>query len=203
MKAMARLWPCLMLTSALASTAACGNPAVDALVTELGEEVQGVEPSEYHRPGQPCVLCHSVYGGAEPQMSVAGTVFALPDLIPDPANPGNMIPPPPVKEVKVLMFDAFNNRSPDVETNCVGNFFLTKEQWDPFFPLYAEIEFKLPGSETTLRAAMGTWIQREPSCNQCHRDDPNQGSAGRIYCMKQMPTTPFPTPTKEDCKGIP
>lgn len=188
MRASLRFPAWLALAAASAILGGCGNPAVDARVELLGEEVAGVEPSAYHRPGQPCVLCHSQYGGAEPEMSIGGTVYATRD---------DTIP---ANNVAVVLVDAAGT-SPNVavKTNCAGNFFVTKDQWDPTYPVYAEIQFRLPDAESDKRAAMGTWIQRDGSCSTCHLGDRNQGSAGRIFCQPTMPDPPFEAPTAETC----
>ena len=208
MKAMARRC-CIVLTVLTGGIlSACGNPSIDERVEELGDEVEGV-PLAFHRAGQPCVLCHSVYGGAEPRMSVAGTIYSVKGMVANPDGTGTAVPSPPVGGVEVVMFDSFGNKM-QVKTDCVGNFHLTPDQWDPFFPLYAEIQFPLPKVDptspepaVTRRAAMGTWIQREPSCNACHIGEPNQGSAGKVYCMEAMPNPAFSFPTSDNCEGVP
>ncbi|WP_156041038.1 hypothetical protein [Chondromyces apiculatus] len=205
---------CILLTALTsAALAACGNPSIDERVEELGDEVEGV-PLAFHRAGQPCVMCHSIYGGAEPRMSVAGTIYSVKGMVANPDGTGTAVPSPPVDQVTVLMFDSFGDKR-EVKTDCVGNFHLTPEEWDPFFPLYAEIKFPLPqeapapgapapaGEPVIRRAAMGTWIQREGSCNACHAGEPNQGSAGKVYCMETMPNPPFPFPTSDTCEGVP
>ena len=216
MKAMARR--CCILLSVLTRgvLVACGNPSVDELVEDLGDEVEGV-PLAFHRAGQPCVMCHSVYGGADPRMSVAGTIYSVKGMVAV-TNPDGMataVPSPPVDQVTVVMFDSFGTKM-EVKTDCVGNFHLTPDQWDPFFPLYAEIQFPHPKEQPApgeppppeeesviRRAAMGTWIQREPSCNACHAGEPNQGSAGKVYCMEAMPDPPFLFPNSATCEGVP
>src|SRR5690606_33596927 len=88
--------PLVAALAALGATA-CGDPVLDARIEALGGEVDGVEPGEFHRPGQPCVLCHGKYGGEEPEMSVGGTIFAIPTT---PDNENEVIP---VEGVKVLL----------------------------------------------------------------------------------------------------
>jgi hypothetical protein len=165
----------------------CGNPAVDVRIAALGEEKEGVPPGEHHRPGQPCVLCHSSYGGAEPIMTVGGTIFA--------GRVGDRIP---ANGAEVTFIDAFGNRSPVATTNCAGNFWLTEEQWNPGFPLLVEIICK-NGAGTEVRQSMATRIARDGSCAGCHEDGPaNQGTAGRVYCAE----TPSGFPPPENCPGF-
>src|SRR5262249_39649565 len=58
--------PFLVLFLALVAPAGCGNPAVDPKIAALGPEANGVPQGEFHRSGQPCLLCHGPYGGASP-----------------------------------------------------------------------------------------------------------------------------------------
>jgi hypothetical protein len=176
-----RCW--IVLACALAATS-CGNPAVDARIEALGEENPNVEPSQYHRPGQPCVLCHSEYEGEEPLMSVGGTIFG---------TSGERVP---VEGVIVKMWDSSGSYFEAV-TNCIGNFYVEKEKWDPNFPLHVEMEYPVPGAvdpetgQTETRViSMGTRISRDGSCAGCHVDNKldmsaTQGSPGRVYCVDQ------------------
>ena len=56
----------------------CGNRAIDERIAALGDEAPDVPPSEFHRPGQPCLLCHGEYLREGPIMTVAGTIYAFP-----------------------------------------------------------------------------------------------------------------------------
>ena len=159
--------------------AACGNPSVDDRIEALGEETPGVEPGPYHRPGQPCVLCHGPYFGAGPELSIGGTVFAT--------DRGRV----PVEGAVVRIWDSVGD-SRELATNCIGNFYVAKEDWDPLFPLKVEVEFGLPGGEAADRRLVGmsSRIERDGSCAGCHVDNKaevsqTQASPGRIYCVKQ------------------
>ncbi len=169
---------------------ACGNRAVDEKIAALGDELPGVEPSEFHRPGQPCVLCHGEYLREEPIMTVAGTIHAFP------AQDN----PLPVKGVKVKLTDAFGEKF-ERGTNCAGNFFITKEEWIPAFPLRAEIEYPVPeGLGSTKRVVMSTRISRDGSCAGCHTGPPTQGTPGWVTCAESNPVPPFP-PQEPSCPG--
>ena len=122
----------------------CGNPVVDIRVDQLGDENPNVEPGPYHRPGQPCVLCHSTYEGVSPEMSVGGTIFATPSK------------DTPVSGVKVTLIDSQGD-SRTLVSNCIGNFYIEKEKWDPLFPLHAEIEFEVPGGSGLTKRAVSTY----------------------------------------------
>jgi hypothetical protein len=187
--------------AALPALGGCGNPVIDVKVAALGGEVPGVEPSEFHRPGQPCLDCHGVYGGASPQMSIAGTIFAAPiDKLPT-----------PVEKVNVVITDSFGNKNgkgptetpPQRLTNCVGNFFFTRDEFDPGFPLEAKIECPTkPGSADTTGHYMSSRISREGSCAACHTGARDQGSPGWVYCVENPAASPFKPPGSE-CQGVP
>lgn len=168
----------------------CGNRAVDERIAALGDEAPGVPPSEFHRPGQPCLLCHGEYLREEPVMSVAGTIYAFP----------TQDKPLPVKGVKVKLTDSFGETF-EAGTNCAGNFFVTVDQWKPSFPLRAEMEYPVPGSlGNTKRVVMSTRISRDGSCAGCHVGAPNQGSPGWVTCAEAELDPPFP-PQDAECPG--
>ena len=169
---------------------ACGNPAIDVRVDALGEEKPGVPPGPFHRPGQPCLLCHGTYGGEGPLMSVAGTIYATP------------ADETPVSGAKVTLVDAQGDVR-TLTTNCIGNFYVEKATWDPLFPLHAEIEYPVPGVEgATKRVVMSTRISRDGGCAGCHTGTPNQGSPGWVYCAASDSGLTFPTPDSS-CEGVP
>ncbi|MFO0755277.1 MAG: hypothetical protein U0359_02225 [Byssovorax sp.] len=167
----------------------CGNPALDVRIDALGGEVPGVEPSEYHRPGQPCLLCHGPYKGAEPELAIGGTIFAIPAKSDDDAFT-------PVEGVTVTLTDAFRVEK-TVKTNCIGNFYIKKDDWDPGFPLQAKIDC----GKGTVPRYMSTRISRAGSCADCHTGKQDQGSPGWVYCVDEA-KSPFKGPGK-DCPGIP
>mgnify|MGYP006976433805 CR=1 FL=1 len=49
------------------------DPVPQAIIDSLPPD--DGEPGPNHRPGQPCNVCHSKYGGATPVFAVAGTVY--------------------------------------------------------------------------------------------------------------------------------
>ena len=169
--------PALLVAMLLgAAVVGCGNPVPDKRIETLGPEIDGVEPGEFHRPGQPCVLCHSTYEGASPELSVGGTVFA---------TPRRMIP---VEKAVVTLTDSLGE-SRSVPTNCIGNFFITKEDWDPTYPLKAEIAYPVPGSDPpeVKGVTMESRINRDGSCAGCHVGTRNQGSPGWVFCVEEQP----------------
>ena len=177
-----------VLAALVLGALSCGNPALDPRIEALGDEKPGVEEGEFHRPGQPCLLCHGKYQGVEPEMSVAGTIYGTPAS------------ETPVEDVRVTLVDA-QGETRTVKSNCIGNFFITREQWDPLFPLHAEIEYALPGApESTKRVVMSTRINRDGSCAGCHVGTPNQGSPGWVYCAAADSGLEFPEPSSS-CPG--
>lgn len=196
----------LAATAAIAA-AGCGNPAADTRIEALGGENPNVPASEHHRPGQPCVLCHSVYEGASPEMSIGGTVFA---------DQSSLLP---VEGVQVVLTDT-RGISKTVVTNCVGNFFVEAGTWDdrypdPQFPLAADIRCPTYDPETgepildavtgepVVRVkSMGSVISRDGSCATCHDmyKAATLDSTGIIYCNAPGEVNPFP-PMREDCPG--
>lgn len=171
---------------ALLALAGCGNPVPDARIALLGPEDPAVPESDIHRPGQPCLLCHGPYKGAEPELAVAGTIYGYAFDTSD-----FKAEPVPVKDVIIEISDSFGN-TPDapVKTNCAGNFFITKEDWNPSFPLRVAIRYPVPGDEDGERVSMGTRISRDGSCSACHTGAPNQGSPGWVFCTQRGPGAP-------------
>jgi len=173
--------------------AGCGNRAVDERIALLGEEDPNVPVGEFHRPGQPCVLCHGEYLRENPIMSVGGTIYAYPTKTPEEK-------PLPVKGAKVKLTDSFGEQY-EVGTNCAGNFFIETGKWDPAFPIRAEIEYPVPGAlESTKRVVMSTRISRDGSCAGCHTANPTQGSPGYVFCAEAQTDPPFP-PQDAACPG--
>ena len=169
-------WPLASLI--LAGIGACGDPVVDGQLSALGGEQPNVPQGEYHRAGQPCELCHSANGPASGSpFSVAGTVFAQQQ-----AAIG-------VDGVTVAMTDTAGS-SYVTTTNCVGNFFVRRSQWDPAFPILVRI---YKGDHTrTMQGQVG----RERSCANCHKDPYSAyeklSSVGHVYLYSADDVVPAP-----------
>ncbi|MFO0619308.1 MAG: hypothetical protein U0414_42360 [Polyangiaceae bacterium] len=199
---------------------ACSNPVVDAQIEALGGEQDGVPQGPFHRPGQPCVLCHSPYYGA-PEFAVGGTVFA--------DQKGESFKT--VDNVEVVLTDSIGETR-TLTTNCIGNFYVRKQDWDPQFPLAAEIRYPVydpntgeamldsEGQVVRKVKAMGSYISRDGSCAHCHTlyghgptksptgDILYYGSAGWIYCNASgdkdtPPDTNFFPEVSATCGGKP
>jgi hypothetical protein len=161
---------------------ACTDPVRDAEIAALGGEDPNVPPGENHRPGQPCLHCHSKGGpAADHSFAVGGTIFETDAFDSKPAS-----------NVTVQFVDARGGAPRIVPvTNDVGNFWVPLEDWpDMAFPVRVGIydDATRPPVQT-----MKSLINREGSCNFCHRpnlkpdqltkDDieDNKRSTGQIY----------------------
>lgn len=173
----------------------CGNPAVDPKIDALGGEVNGVAPGPYHRPGQPCALCHGPYKGVKPYFSVAGTVFAH-----DTQKPENRIP---VGAAVVHVVDSFGDTR-DLTSNCIGNFYVSSDDWQPAFPLDVTIDCPKPTGKGTTSKSMSGRIGREPSCGGCHYGGHSASSPGWVSCLDLSEDNTYPPATHATCpEGIP
>ncbi len=151
-----------MAVFALVGLSCTLDPVHATAVEQLGEERSDLYPpeSEYHRPGEPCVLCHSNKGPASSEFALGGTVFWGPDDYDR-----------RVDQAYVRILDA-NNRPRCFVTNCNGNFYVRKSDISSLtFPLLVSVErTKNPGvDESTMKIRrMTAHIGREPSCATCH-----------------------------------
>ncbi|MFO0588884.1 MAG: hypothetical protein U0441_15145 [Polyangiaceae bacterium] len=145
---------------AIAATAILGasckyDPVPQEIIDSLGPETGS--PSAQHRPGQPCLVCHSAYGGASPPMAFGGTVYTT-------DADGNIGPAAGV-EISVLDWSGVPRKAC---SNLAGNFFLKKSDWkDPAFPLTVKA-----GS-----SKMTSLIGRDGSCGTCHKPADPDGPA--------------------------
>jgi cytochrome c553 len=146
---------CALVTGVVALGYGCKyDPVYDDEVAALGKETPG-GPDQYHRPGQPCGLCHRKGGVAKTDFSIAGTVFAGLD---------NLIG---VDSARVDLVDSKGTSPPIgslVITNCVGNFFVLRSDWDPAFPIAVRVT---KGVSQTMRSQ----ISRTSSCGDCHKPE--------------------------------
>jgi cytochrome c553 len=148
----------LSLVVALGAASACStDPVHDDAVSALGPEAANIPQGQYHRAGQPCVVCHGSEGPASTQFSIAGTVFYGPATTSSPIGVGN---------VTVQLEDDAQSKF-SVTTNCVGNFWVAPSDWNPQFPVLVSIAGQPQGQ--TLTATMQSHIGRDPSCGGCHQ----------------------------------
>ena len=172
------------------------DPVHEAAVAAMGDELPGTIPeSQYHRPGQPCVVCHSNQGPADLRFVVAGTIFwGRCDCKPGaPANAGGCdqakgktCDQTPVEGAEVRILDS-NHRGRCFRTNWAGNFMVPVG--DPLaFPFLVSV-YKSFNGNPILRS-MGGHVGREGSCAGCHKNPSYQDSPGQIRLVddnKQIP----------------
>jgi hypothetical protein len=158
---------CLPLLGAMVG---CGDPAIDQPVLALGPEDPTVAPGPLHRPGQPCVLCHSQAGG-ESVFSLAGTVYVDATSL------------KPIDDVRVLIVDARSRRFV-ATTNCAGNFLVRDTDFVPDFPVWLGLQ-----RGETVRD-MDTPVYREGSCAGCHVDPKSPSSAGHVFLIEATEAPP-------------
>jgi hypothetical protein len=137
------------------------DPVHSKAVDDLGPEVRGVREGPTHRPGQPCNVCHGGDGPGSPDFVAAGTVYE------DSAYDTSPIPK---QGVRVILTDA-RDASVSDETNAVGNFYVTTQQWTratrtdaPTYPLYVKLRFG------DVEKPMLTPIGRDGGCGSCHHE---------------------------------
>lgn len=196
-------WPTRVLGGAVVlAVASIGSscnldPVHRAAVNGLGPEDPELYPpeSEYHRPGEPCALCHSDKGPANSKFVLAGTIFWGPDDY-----------EARVDNAYVRILDA-NKTKKCFVTNCNGNFYVREEDFSKLtFPLLVSVERTVePGKneETLVIRRMASHIGREPSCAICHiqglRDFASPGQI-RLFERddevreKNIPLIPCPPP---------
>ena len=150
-------------TLLIATLAGCGDPVQDNAIEALGPEAPGVPKGPLHRPGQPCVLCHSEAGNAQP-FSFAGTVYV---------DANSMIP---IDDVRVSLIDLFG-REFTTTTNCAGSFIVLPQEYQLDGPTWVSLR-----REEVLRE-MQTPIYRDGSCTGCHYDPAGPASAGHVYLI--------------------
>jgi hypothetical protein len=169
----------IIIAALTALLGSCGDPVHDGQVAALGGEAPGVPQGEFHRAGQPCGVCHGPDGPASLAFTLAGTVFA------------QQFPQAVGVDVAQVLFVDDNQAHFNVNTNCVGNFFITANDWNPAFPVKAGVSV---GGPPLL---MQSHISREVSCANCHRDPPGLDSPGHIYTLST------PNPMNPSCPVSP
>ena len=164
-----------IVVAAVASS--CADPVHDALVSSLGPENPSIPQGEYHRAGQPCTACHGPEGPAKTQFSLAGTIFWSGGADP---NAGSVIG---ANGATVSVVDSLGTQT-QIQTNCVGNFFVEQGNQGFAFPILAAV-FAGPDNQYTAR--MVTQIGRASSCADCHTDPINYASPGHVYLTANAP----------------
>lgn len=115
-----------------------------------------------HRPGQPCTTCHGGAGPGEPDFVLAGTVYAKIDS------------EEPAAGASVTVTDV-NGAARSFGTNAAGNFYVTRTEWDPVFPLRVAVAYG------DAKKEMLTSIRRDGGCGRCHQKEGDASHAPRVY----------------------
>ena len=140
--------PAMMLAILSCSADPIQADGIKALGKEKGTA------NEFHRAGQSCGICHQSGGAASTDFSVSGTVFASSESLVG------------VEGARIDLVDA-NKTSPPASmpllTNCVGNFFVKRTDWDPAFPIAVRV------SKGGVSRTMQSPINRAGSCGECHK----------------------------------
>jgi hypothetical protein len=152
----------------VATSPACVAETHDEEVAALGPEAPGVPPGELHRPGQPCVTCHGGSGPAKLQFSVGGTVYE---------NEGQ----PAAAVGAAVTIEDIDGHLWTVNTNSVGNFFVTLADFAPHYPTQPTVT---PANGMSI--SMATHVSRDGSCADCHANPAGPTSAGPVYAVRAM-----------------
>ncbi|MBK7586388.1 MAG: hypothetical protein IPI67_40145 [Myxococcales bacterium] len=147
---------------------ACQDPVHSAKVDALGPEPGPDGPGPFHRPGQPCTVCHGGLGPGKPEFELAGTVFESPDSVTG------------VDGVRVFLMDKHGNTD-SLWSNWVGNFFATAGELTVQRPFWVRLE----SGDHTIE--MKTPVERATACAECHSDPASQSSAGHVYLYEAAP----------------
>lgn len=127
------------------------DPVPQEIIDDLGPETGKADSK--HRPGQPCLACHSAYAGAAPIMAFGGTVYTT-------DADGKTLVPAAGVEITVTDWSGVPKKRC---SNAAGNFFLEKTNWkDAAFPLFV----------TAGNHKMESLIGRDGSCASCHKLPP-------------------------------
>jgi hypothetical protein len=155
----------LLLIAALAT--ACSDPVRDRNIDSLGGEAPGIPAGPHHRAGQPCLVCHDGEGPGNAVFSFGGTVYQFEDT------------KVPLQDAIVRLIDATGKKY-ESATNCVGNFFVMRTDFDPKFPVWVKVLYGHAGP-VPYEIDMGTPIYRDGSCAGCHGPTATQNSKGPVY----------------------
>lgn len=176
------LRPSVLALAAAALSAAAAvscnlDPVHKTTVSDLGPERAEDYPteSEFHRPGEPCAVCHSKSGPADSEFLLGGTIFWGPKRY-DRRVDGAYVRIKDARKVTKCFV-----------TNCNGNFFVRPTDFEKLtFPLLVSVERtvdpKDPASKRLVFKEMGGHIGREASCATCHMMNfKDFASPGQIY----------------------
>lgn len=131
-------------------------------------EVASSPGSASHRPGDPCLSCHSIGGSAEPTLSVAGTVIRTSVSA---RSEG-------VSGVTIAVVDA-SGRSLELVTDDAGNFYTDE-------PVSAPLRASIDSQAATIHMPVDA---PSANCNTCHRS-PGANARALGWIRPQRETGP-------------
>ncbi|CAN5923878.1 hypothetical protein BH11MYX4_BH11MYX4_68230 [soil metagenome] len=150
----------IVLAAGAAASASCANPVHSDAVAALGDEAPGERPGSTHRAGQPCLVCHGG-DGPGPDFAIGGTIYAK-------RNGGQARP-----GVTVSLTDATGSTKTPV-SNEVGNFYLTKQEWSPSYPVFVSLLYTDPITKKVVSKDMISRIGGNGGCGFCHHGPDNE-----------------------------
>jgi len=157
----------LALLVTLSISGGCTDPVRDAQIQALGDETGPIGPD--HRPGQPCVLCHSAGGPASNKpFALAGTIYK------------NATDDTGAKDITVQFVDA-RGQGPfqlPLPTSDSGNFYVPLEDW-PKLAFPVRVALYTDPNKAPVQT-MKSLIGREGSCNYCHRPNVIPEAGGKL-----------------------
>ena len=140
------------------------DPVHADAVAALGPEVFGLPKGPTHRPGQPCLTCHSGQGPGKSEFSVAGTVYKT------------KLSTEWLEGATVTLTDA-EGTIRQLTTNQTGNCLIKKSEWTPVYPMRVKVSFG------GVSIDMLTHVGRSGACADCHTDPASAASAGHVYLV--------------------
>jgi len=158
----------LRLLIAVLVVAACADPVRNAERDALGPEDPNVPKGEFHRPGQPCLVCHDDF-------ALAGTIYDTDSVT-------------PFEGATVTITDAAGNQV-QATSNSAGNFIIRKSDFTPVYPIGEYVDsngnqvvgVQVVGNDPNNPAQMTTQIGREGSCAFCHFGAPAANTPGPVH----------------------
>jgi hypothetical protein len=170
----------LVVTATALVTGCNSDPVHDKAVDDLGGETPGIPKGPHHRAGQPCLVCHGGDGPASSVFSLAGTVYQFQDT------------KVPLEDGLVRVLDSAG-RKHEVATNCAGNFFVMRTDFEPKYPAWVKLVYGHQGP-LPYQIPMTTPIYRQGSCGACHGPTATQSSEGPVYLFHAGTPVQLPTP---------
>jgi hypothetical protein len=142
--------------------AACADPVQKDAENAVPDD--GKRDGPEHHVGYQCTACHT-NGGSAPEFSFGGTIFKFRDDTCPLDQRG-------LAGARVIIYDRDKVRH-ELFTNSVGNFYVSREEYDPPFPVTVYIEGPngehFAGDDGRFVNQMRSHIGRDGGCGFCHK----------------------------------